>query len=88
MTETGKKTLNGILSFIGGFGLGALGSIVCGRDYMDMINDLNYFKGLGYMFPALGGTIFTASKEGGPLDYLINIGAAETGYVLGSKIGF
>jgi len=82
-----KKTLGSIVSFTGGFGLGFMGKEMFGREYMTMINDLKYSKGLGYILPGLFGALQTRIFGGNVPRVLLNISAAEIGYLLGCNFG-
>lgn len=83
---SGKRTLASIISFAGGFGLGAFSSIFFGKDFTDMINDLEYSRGLGYIIPGLYGSMIAHNHDLKTLDYLMNISVAEAGYILGSGV--
>jgi len=85
--RVGGKTLGAIISLVGGFGLGLSGKMIYGNEVMDMINDLKYSKGLGYMIPAILGTLETYVFKGNVGNLLLNISLAEIGYVLGCNLG-
>ena len=84
--ENRLSKITTITSFIGGLALGTTSSIFLGRDFTDMVNDFRYSSGVGYMIPAIYGALVT-DKKSKFIKYLINISAAEAGYVIGSKFG-